>query len=800
MEENKYIPCYNHNSKIAKKFCKACNVFACNGCILENHVEHIQNICKLNKLYTNEREMLDKLITEFGKVDPAALKLKCAKFIFHEASIFCKVCKSFLCEKCSKSHEHECVPLTDYFEMIIDKAEFLQRVSQWGVKVGMEVSLDFSKFEEFDNTFDKIFNIKARLNKAYYVRNVIIDKIKGKIQKFLENGVNRLLSNKKQVGMIMSLNEKIKFEKDKIKVLDHLIEIEKMFSQFITNEEYLRIRRFLNEGESVLKSVYKSVDTYKDKVIKTIENVNKIVGELDKFDINENIKNDIIEKLGISSEEYEEMVRCNVDFEETADIQVYTIDQVEPNEVRKKSTQIELDINIICFELLAEINECKVSLRADSADNKIVDEVIKIPENKFTETEHVEEKIVRSNEVIEEAYKVEIIEEISKHVDFREEKPEPIEIKKEIPNPIEIKENLHPIEIKEEIQKFPEQDRDEDKHKDNKSQFSEKSGEAFSETNSITEEVKESPEVIFQKKIELLKQKISAIESLSDKQELIKGYMSLLTPEEIYKIEMTSIGYNCKSVFIYNPLTEHVSEIEFPHFKFPAFHTFINIRPYIYISGGKEANKDLNVFYKIKRTGEKTFEHIELPSLIVSRSAHTMLSHKNNIYALSGSRVKSCEVFNCDTNSWKLLPDLNSSREKPMACMFDDEYLYVFMGFDKNINKYVNTIERLNINTGDKWEFVNYKGNQNIMKRQASGCYFKDNNIYIIGGVNALRNETREVLVYNFNSNAISLHKQPLSANCSFNQLYFQEIIDDTCLNFSENFEIVKFDHNKYKL
>jgi hypothetical protein len=242
-------------------------------------------------------------------------------------------------------------------------------------------------------------------------------------------------------------------------------------------------------------------------------------------------------------------------------------------------------------------------------------------------------------------------------------------------------------------------------------------------------------------------------------------------------------------------------ELDFLNFKLPTFHSFLNIIPWIYLSGGRDSktSKEINNFFKIKRVEEKKFECVELTPLNDKRSNHTMIHHNNSIYAISGTKNYTCENYEIAKNKWISLPNINTSREKASSCIHNDQFIYVFLGFDRTINKYVSNIERLDITSSSKWEVINVKGTQNLLKKQAMSSVYsnKDNKpvVYLIGGVNALRNETKEVTQYDFDSNSITLCKFTMLSNHSFNHSQFIKFLDDNSLyNFSENFELIKFD------
>jgi hypothetical protein len=304
---------------------------------------------------------------------------------------------------------------------------------------------------------------------------------------------------------------------------------------------------------------------------------------------------------------------------------------------------------------------------------------------------------------------------------------------------------------------------------------------------------------MFAQKLDLIKMKIKDIKEPDDSRynKQIKELLSILNWDERDILELSYLGYNCNTVFVYNTFLRKVDEIEID-FKFPSFHSFVNRQPYIYISGGRDStNQDLTKLYRLKRTSEKAFEITELAPMNTPRSYHVMVPYSTNkLIAISGSKVKSCEIYDIDTNKWENLPDLISSRERPTAYIHEN-VLYVFSGFDKLINKFLNTIERLDLNNPVKWEAVSYGGNQNCLKRFSSCCYCHNSNLYILGGVNSVRNLSKEVLIYNLKTNSVSVHKTTLDKAHSFNQVNMVNL-NSQIVNLSEEFDIVKLDLTKF--
>ncbi len=321
------------------------------------------------------------------------------------------------------------------------------------------------------------------------------------------------------------------------------------------------------------------------------------------------------------------------------------------------------------------------------------------------------------------------------------------------------------------------------------------------------------------KKIDLINLKISQLVNKNDKDSyvevitegkdvkiksrtnFIEEYLTILSWEERNFTEIISVGYNCHSCFVFNPFLKTIKEMEFIHFKFPAFHSFINILPWVFVSGGKDFNnKELDNFFKFRRIDQKNFEFFQLSPMKEKRTYHTMLEYKNKIYALSGSKVKSCQKYDVSSDTWQILPNLNSSRERASSAIYNEEYLYVFLGFDRIINKFANTIERMSLTKEECWEVLNIKGNTNLLKKQASCIYSTEQGVYLLGGVNAFRNESKDVLFFDFAKNFISAAKINLLSNASFNQTVMQKICEENLLyNFTENFEITRFDEKEMK-
>ena len=268
-------------------------------------------------------------------------------------------------------------------------------------------------------------------------------------------------------------------------------------------------------------------------------------------------------------------------------------------------------------------------------------------------------------------------------------------------------------------------------------------------------------------------------------------------------LELIALGQNNQKFYVFNPFIGKVEVFELDNnFTFPLFNTYINVLPYIYLSGGKEENKDLNSFYALKREGEKKLEITILPHMNEKRSNHSMIyiDSKKIIVVISGSKA-SCEKYNFSNKEWEYLPSLSKPRERP-GCALINDYLYIFFGFERLKSRYLFDIEKININDFEKWEIISHKIKPSLMKKQAVGILNYKNNenndvILITGGVNSLRNECSDSLNFNIENNNISKISTPLPNNSSFINMEFIRLFDDNYYNINGNYELIKFDQKE---
>ena len=201
--------------------------------------------------------------------------------------------------------------------------------------------------------------------------------------------------------------------------------------------------------------------------------------------------------------------------------------------------------------------------------------------------------------------------------------------------------------------------------------------------------------------------------------------------------------------------------------------------PYCFCSGGK-TNIDgeyvqLNEFYCLKRTGVNNFEKIVLPPLLEEKTNHCLfeIPYYKSICALGGTNSKEVEIFDLEEKTWNNLPELNCIREGATCCMINDTFLYCFLGYDTEKSEYLTSIEKLDLEKNEGWKLLNPFGNKSFMKKKFCSCIqYRQNfeeNIFIVGGINVLNNESQDWMEYNERDNTLEKMGTNLPYKSSFN-------------------------------
>ena len=151
--------------------------------------------------------------------------------------------------------------------------------------------------------------------------------------------------------------------------------------------------------------------------------------------------------------------------------------------------------------------------------------------------------------------------------------------------------------------------------------------------------------------------------------------------------------------------------------KFSSFSAFCNGNKKIYLSGGETSTDPANsttfadfIEIDLEQNDPNNLVYRNLPNLNEARTWHSMIFiPKKYVFIVSGTNIKSVELFDTEKNEIKIDSYLNEARSECTLALVNDLYLYAFCGFLLH-QTFVNTIERCNLGRENrKWEIVNYK-------------------------------------------------------------------------------------------
>ena len=267
-------------------------------------------------------------------------------------------------------------------------------------------------------------------------------------------------------------------------------------------------------------------------------------------------------------------------------------------------------------------------------------------------------------------------------------------------------------------------------------------------------------------------------------QKEINFAISTLKWDERNLTEFLFFNQNSTIIYAYNVFLKIREKIEMD-FRTPLNFSYLNIPPYVFLSGGKDLTfKDLYSVYRIRRLNQNEVSIEKYSQLIINRSSHSSIyiPLSNLIIFISGSNTNSCEQLNIKNKIVKRICDLNFIRENSSPCLINDTDLYVFFGHNSQKNQYLTSIEKLDLKKKLKWDLINIKVNnlnQNLCKKQnLSSIPYNLNNkesILLIGGIGEDNMECKDVFLYFISSKSISPMNSNLSSLVSFTHSSFVE-------------------------
>lgn len=223
---------------------------------------------------------------------------------------------------------------------------------------------------------------------------------------------------------------------------------------------------------------------------------------------------------------------------------------------------------------------------------------------------------------------------------------------------------------------------------------------------------------------------------------------------------------------------------EDPFRKFSSFSAFCNAKGKIYISGGEAASDDdeqtnsLSNFMAIDLTNinNSDFNPITLPDLNEARTWHSMIYIPDDyVFIVSGTGVKSVEVYDISKNTIEKDSELNEARSECTLCYVNNCYLYAFCGFLFH-QKFVTSIERCNLKREKRtWEYVNMKFDNGIEFTPSffSVAYYGDKLILLGGNENNEENYPNYLVTFDEENDSIDLYNTEKKIVSVFREKFF---------------------------
>jgi hypothetical protein len=214
-----------------------------------------------------------------------------------------------------------------------------------------------------------------------------------------------------------------------------------------------------------------------------------------------------------------------------------------------------------------------------------------------------------------------------------------------------------------------------------------------------------------------------------------------------------TIKENSNLIYIYDTTKQSTTQLEIKNLKNKFFWNsrVCQVGHKLYITGGHDdsSNGVKNCYFFDYFQNLENFEISEIKNMLYPHWGHLTIYHPENyIFVISGSYTKKCEFYNLNKKMWYSLPDISTWRMDPIGFVYNNQYLYIFSGWNNNnniINKdpFVEKIERLKLFTkNSKWETLPIslknmlKNNYlNFLKKTCMGILkLTENKILLLGG------------------------------------------------------------------
>jgi len=161
--------------------------------------------------------------------------------------------------------------------------------------------------------------------------------------------------------------------------------------------------------------------------------------------------------------------------------------------------------------------------------------------------------------------------------------------------------------------------------------------------------------------------------------------------------------------------------------------------------------------------------------------------YSNNMLCLGGRNTRKVEKYVNDDilipfckstkgsanvttkNAWQSYPDLSAERTGTSYVIFE-KYLYGFFGYNCNYSKYIDSIERLNLESPLSWELITFKKNSNFnfLRANFSAINVGNDQILFVGGVDGVNeNVIRNYSYFSFKTNEFVVSDEEINNSTS---------------------------------
>lgn len=151
-------------------------------------------------------------------------------------------------------------------------------------------------------------------------------------------------------------------------------------------------------------------------------------------------------------------------------------------------------------------------------------------------------------------------------------------------------------------------------------------------------------------------------------------------------------------------------------------------------------------------------------SMLRGRSCHTSVELKPGFLLVSGGWIKDCEVYSIEGDSWRVISQMKNARAYHTSFLFQEKTVYSLGGISVR-NRCLDSFERITLNDdfNAEWHLFPIRVSIRDYPIYKLGSYLINKNECILfGGVNNDLTSTKNVIIFNMNTESFSLSPSTL--------------------------------------